>query len=49
MIDISVLISAVEIGRRLKEAKALLPHGEGLKWLAEYNVESMSLKKMRPA
>ncbi|HHY26119.1 MAG TPA: DUF3102 domain-containing protein [Desulfitobacterium dehalogenans] len=30
-----LLVSAVEIGKRLKEAKALLPHGEWLKWLAE--------------
>ncbi|KTE91173.1 hypothetical protein AT727_06140 [Desulfitobacterium hafniense] len=30
-----LLISAVEIGKRLKEAKALLPHGEWLNWLAE--------------
>lgn len=30
-----VLSSAVEIGRRLKEAKELLPHGEWGKWLEE--------------
>jgi hypothetical protein len=30
-----LLHSAVEIGRRLKEAKALLPHGEWGKWLKE--------------
>jgi len=30
-----LLYSAVEIGRRLKEAKALLPHGEWGKWLDE--------------
>ena len=27
--------SILEIGRRLKEAKALLPHGEWLPWLSE--------------
>lgn len=30
-----VLYNAVEIGRRLKEVKELLQHGEWLKWLAE--------------
>ena len=30
-----MLTSAIEIGRRLKEAKALLPHGEWGKWLVE--------------
>lgn len=30
-----MLTSALEIGRRLKEAKDLLPHGEWGKWLAE--------------
>ena len=30
------LSCAVEIGRRLMEAKALLPHGEWGKWLQEY-------------
>lgn len=29
------LISAIEVGKRLKEAKTLLPHGEWGKWLAE--------------
>ncbi|HWQ43303.1 MAG TPA: DUF3102 domain-containing protein [Desulfosporosinus sp.] len=30
-----LLAGAIEIGRRLKEAKDLLPHGEGGKWLKE--------------
>ncbi|MGI1659015.1 MAG: DUF3102 domain-containing protein [Desulfitobacterium sp.] len=30
-----LLINAVEIGRRLTEAKELVPHGEWLKWLTE--------------
>ena len=30
-----LLASAVEVGKRLKEAKALLPHGEWGKWLEE--------------
>ncbi|HHY27017.1 MAG TPA: DUF3102 domain-containing protein [Desulfitobacterium dehalogenans] len=30
-----LLTGAIEIGRRLKEAKALLPHGEWGKWLEE--------------
>ncbi|KGK91389.1 hypothetical protein DP73_03735 [Desulfosporosinus sp. HMP52] len=30
-----LLASAIEIGRRLKEAKELLPHGEWGKWLVE--------------
>ena len=30
-----LLTNAVEIGGRLTEAKALLPHGEWLKWLTE--------------
>ncbi|MEA5025596.1 hypothetical protein SDC9_22123 [bioreactor metagenome] len=30
-----LLISAIEIGKRLKEAKALVPHGEWGKWLGE--------------
>jgi hypothetical protein len=30
-----LLTSAVEVGKRLKEAKALLPHGEWGKWLEE--------------
>ncbi|UWG96469.1 DUF3102 domain-containing protein [Dehalobacter sp. DCM] len=31
-----LLISAVEVGKRLKEAKALLPYGEWGKWLEEF-------------
>ena len=30
-----MLTNAIEIGKRLKEAKALLPHGEWGKWLVE--------------
>ena len=30
-----LLSNAVEIGRRLTEAKELVPHGEWLKWLTE--------------
>jgi len=30
-----MLTNAIEVGRRLKEAKALLPHGEWGKWLVE--------------
>ncbi|CDX00548.1 hypothetical protein SDC9_09235 [bioreactor metagenome] len=30
-----LLAGAIEVGRRLKEAKELLPHGEWLKWLEE--------------
>nr|WP_243454692.1 DUF3102 domain-containing protein [Desulfosporosinus fructosivorans] len=30
-----LLTNAVEIGRRLTEAKELIPHGEWLKWLTE--------------
>ncbi|AGA68059.1 Protein of unknown function (DUF3102) [Desulfitobacterium dichloroeliminans LMG P-21439] len=30
-----LLTSAIEVGRRLKEAKGLLPHGEWLNWLEE--------------
>ncbi|KUO78350.1 MAG: hypothetical protein APF81_02885 [Desulfosporosinus sp. BRH_c37] len=34
--DREILITnAIEIGRRLKEAKGLLPHGEWGKWLKE--------------
>ncbi|MGI1659267.1 MAG: DUF3102 domain-containing protein [Desulfitobacterium sp.] len=32
---IILLSSAIEVGRRLKEAKDLLPHGEWLSWLEE--------------
>ena len=30
-----MLTNAIEVGKRLKEAKALLPHGEWRKWLVE--------------
>jgi len=30
-----MLTNAIEVGKRLKEAKALLPHGEWGKWLVE--------------
>jgi hypothetical protein len=30
-----LLTNAIEIGRRLKEAKELVPHGEWGKWLEE--------------
>ncbi|SHJ18621.1 Protein of unknown function [Desulfosporosinus lacus DSM 15449] len=30
-----MLTNAIEIGKRLKEAKALLSHGEWRKWLVE--------------
>lgn len=45
-----MLTNAIEVGKRLKEAKALLPHGEWGKWLIEsvsYSQRTAN-KKLQP-